>query len=65
MRLSGTSEAPAKHAGDLAVVIADLQVHGATSLRALADGLNAREIPALRRGAWSATQVMRVMARAA
>jgi DNA invertase Pin-like site-specific DNA recombinase len=57
------SEAANKRASDLAAVIADLREHGATSLRALADGLNAREIPAPRGGAWSATQVMRVMGR--
>jgi hypothetical protein len=44
-------------------VIADLQAAGATSLQAIADGLNERSIPAARGGQWSATQVMRVLAR--
>jgi len=57
------SEAAAKRADDLAAVIADLRAHGAASLRALADGLNAREISAPRGGQWSAVQVQRVMSR--
>ena len=57
------TDAATKRASDLGEVITDLRKHGAASLRALADGLNAREIPAPRGGAWSATQVMRVMAR--
>ena len=40
-----------------------VQAAGATSLQAIADGLNGRGIPAARGGAWSATQVMRVLAR--
>jgi DNA invertase Pin-like site-specific DNA recombinase len=59
------SEAAAKRAGDLAAVIADLREHGATSLRALADGLNTREIQAPRGGQWSAVQVQRVVSRLA
>jgi hypothetical protein len=49
---------------DLAPTIAELQAAGATSLRAIAAGLNERGIPTARgTGTWSATQVMRVMAR--
>jgi hypothetical protein len=45
-------------------VIAELQAAGATSLRAIADGLNARCIPTARgSGEWSAVQVMRVLER--
>ena len=45
-------------------VIAELQNAGATSLRAIAAGLNERGIPTARgTGTWSATQVMRVLAR--
>jgi hypothetical protein len=50
-------------AADLAPTITELQAAGATSLRAIAAGLNDRGIPTVRGGAWSAAQVMRVMAR--
>jgi DNA invertase Pin-like site-specific DNA recombinase len=53
----------AAHAADLAPVISELQAAGATSLRAIAAGLNDRGIPTIRGGEWTATQVMRVMAR--
>ena len=54
----------ASRAADIAPVIAELQASGAASLRALADGLNARKIPTARGdGEWSATQVMRVLER--
>jgi hypothetical protein len=48
----------------VAPIIAELQASGATSLRAIAAGLNARGIPTARgNGEWSAVQVQRVMAR--
>jgi hypothetical protein len=51
-------------AADLAPTIAELQAAGAKSLRAIAAGLNERGIPTARgTGGWSATQVMRVLAR--
>jgi hypothetical protein len=50
-------------APDLAPTIAELQAAGATSLRAIAVGLNERRIPTARGGDWSPTQVMRVLAR--
>jgi DNA invertase Pin-like site-specific DNA recombinase len=53
----------AERAADLAPVIADLRAGGATSLRAIAAGLNQRGIPTARNGAWTATQVMRVIER--
>jgi DNA invertase Pin-like site-specific DNA recombinase len=54
----------ATRAADIAPTIAELQAAGATSLRAIAGGLNARGIPTERGvGAWSATQVMRMMKR--
>jgi DNA invertase Pin-like site-specific DNA recombinase len=53
----------AARAADIAPVIADLQAAGTTSLQAIADGLNERSIPTARGGKWSATQVMRVLAR--
>jgi DNA invertase Pin-like site-specific DNA recombinase len=53
----------AARAADIAPIIADLQAAGATSLQAIADGLNDRSIPTARGGSWSATQVMRVLAR--
>ena len=49
-------------AADLAPIIAELQAAGATSLRAIAAGLNARGIPTARgTGTWSAVQVARVL----
>jgi Recombinase len=62
------SEAIAKRAktraADLAPTVAELRAAGATSLRAIAAGLNERGIPTARgTGTWSATQVMRVLAR--
>ena len=58
-----TRQAKAKgRAGDLAPIIADLRAKGATSLREIAAGLNARGIPTARGGVWSAVQVQRVLA---
>lgn len=54
----------AARATDLAPILAELQAAGATSLRAIAARLNERGIPTARGGgAWSATQVARVLAR--
>lgn len=53
----------AQRAQDLAPTLAEIQGEGVTSLRQLATGLNARGIPAPRRGGWSAVQVRRVLAR--
>jgi hypothetical protein len=54
----------AERAAYVSPVIAELQAAGATSLRAIAAGLNARGIPTARgSGSWSATQVLRTMAR--
>lgn len=51
-------------AADLAPTIAELRAAGATSLRAIADGLNSQSIPTARgNGAWSAVQVQRVLER--
>jgi DNA invertase Pin-like site-specific DNA recombinase len=50
-------------AADLAPTIAELQAAGATSLRAIAAGLNERGIPAARGGEWTAVQVQRVLSR--
>jgi DNA invertase Pin-like site-specific DNA recombinase len=62
---SAATAAIASRAADLAPVIAELQAAGATSLRAIAVGLNERRIPTARGGEWSPTQVMRVLARKA
>jgi Recombinase len=51
----------ASRAADLAPVIAELQASGAATLQAIADGLNARGIPAARGGRWRPTQVARAM----
>ena len=51
--------------GDLAPIIADIQATGASSLRQIAAGLNARGIPTARGSQqWSAVQVKRVLDRA-
>jgi DNA invertase Pin-like site-specific DNA recombinase len=50
-------------ATDLAPIVKELQAAGATSLRAIADGLNDRGIPTAKGGQWSAVQVMRVLER--
>jgi DNA invertase Pin-like site-specific DNA recombinase len=53
----------AERAADIAPIITELQAAGATSLQAIAAGLNERAIPTARgTGTWSATQVMRVLA---
>lgn len=54
-----------ERAADLSGTIADLRASGATSLRDLAAGLNARNIPTARGGTWSAVQVSRALARIA
>jgi DNA invertase Pin-like site-specific DNA recombinase len=57
-------ERAAQRAADVAPIIAKLQAAGATSLHAIAEGLNARKIPTARgQGEWSAVQVMRVLER--
>ena len=48
---------------DLAPIIAELQASGATSLRQIARGLEAKGIRTARGGGWSAVQVRRVMDR--
>ena len=54
----------ASRAADLAPIIKELQAAGKTSLRAIAEGLNAQGIPTSRGdGEWTATQVMRVLER--
>jgi DNA invertase Pin-like site-specific DNA recombinase len=51
-------------AADLAPIIAELQAAGATSLRAIAEGLNGKGIPTARGfSEWSAVQVARVLNR--
>jgi DNA invertase Pin-like site-specific DNA recombinase len=51
-------------AADIGPTVKALQAAGATSLRALADGLNAQGIPTARgQGTWSAVQVARVLER--
>jgi hypothetical protein len=50
-------------AADLAPIIKELQAGGATSLRAIAAGLNKAGIPTARGGEWSSPQVMRILER--
>ena len=49
---------------DLTPIIADVKASGASSLRQIAPGLNARGIPTSRGRTWSAVQVKRVLERA-
>jgi DNA invertase Pin-like site-specific DNA recombinase len=62
-RRSQTARASAR-IHDLMPVLDELRAAGVTSLGGIAAALNARGIPAARGGAWSATQVRRVDARA-
>ncbi|RYC34059.1 recombinase family protein [Lichenibacterium minor] len=64
-RAKGTQVRQSKakaRAGDLAPILSSLQADGVTTLRGLAEALNAREIPTARGGTWSAVQVQRVLA---
>jgi DNA invertase Pin-like site-specific DNA recombinase len=54
-------ERAAQRAEDLAPTLAELRRGGASSLRALAQGLNGRGIPAARGGEWTAAQVRRLL----
>jgi hypothetical protein len=47
--------------GLLAPIVKELPAAGATLLRAIAAGLNDRNIPTARGGEWSATQVARLL----
>jgi hypothetical protein len=61
--LPSPNSRPAR-AADLRPIIEELQATGATSLRAIAAGLNARGIPTARgSGEWSAVQVARALDR--
>jgi DNA invertase Pin-like site-specific DNA recombinase len=51
----------AQRAQDLAPILTKIQAEGAASLRGIASALNARGIPAPRKGIWSAVQVRRVL----
>ena len=51
-------------AQDVLPTIRTLQATSATTLRAIAKGLNSQGIPTARGGKWSATQVMHVLKRA-
>jgi DNA invertase Pin-like site-specific DNA recombinase len=64
MSAKAKQERSAARAADIAPTIAELQAAGATSLRAIASGLNERSIPTARgTGEWSAVQVARVLER--
>lgn len=57
------AEKAARRAADVLPVIAELKAAGASSLRAIAAGLNERGIPTAQDGQWSAVQVARVLTR--
>jgi Recombinase len=59
------SEAATKRAGDLADYVAQLQADGVTSLRGIADALNANDIETPRGGAWGPSSVRNLLARIA
>ena len=48
-------------ARDLRSTVDEIRAAGATTLRAICAGLNDRNIPAARGGAWSSTQVLRLL----
>ena len=52
-------------AGNVLPIIREVQAGGATSLRAVAEALNARRVRTARGGVWSAVQVSRILGRAA
>ena len=52
-----------KRQADLNPVIRTIMAEGRTSLHQIAAGLNERQVPASRGGAWTAVQVSRVLAR--
>ena len=51
-----------RHAQDLAPVVADIRSTGATSLRAIAAALNARQMRARRGGVWGVSNVRNLLA---
>jgi hypothetical protein len=53
-----------QQAVDLAPIIDEIRAEGATTLQAIADALNARDLTAARGGRWTPTGVKRVLARA-
>jgi DNA invertase Pin-like site-specific DNA recombinase len=59
---AGKAKADAR-AADLADTVKELQASGSASLRAIADGLDARGIPTAKGGKWAPTQVMRLLER--
>jgi hypothetical protein len=60
---AAVSAAARKRAGDLADYVAQLQADGVTSLRGIADALNANEIETPRGGAWGPSSVRNLLAR--
>jgi DNA invertase Pin-like site-specific DNA recombinase len=59
--LAVRQEQAVRRAADLAPIVKELQASGATSLRAIAAGLNERNIPTARGGEWAPTQVARLL----
>jgi len=59
----GSAASAAARAEDLAHVCEEIRAAGTVTLRAMAEGFNARGIAAPRGGRWSAAQVARVEAR--
>jgi DNA invertase Pin-like site-specific DNA recombinase len=57
------AEKAARRTADVLPVITEVQAAGATSLRAIAAGLNERGIPTAQVGRWTATQVAGVLGR--
>lgn len=53
-----------RHASNVLPIIREIQRAGATSLRAIADALNARGVPTARGGRWQAQTVSNALARA-
>ena len=53
-----------RYAANVLPIIREIQRAGATSLRAIADALNARGVPTARGGRWQAQTVSNALARA-
>jgi hypothetical protein len=60
--LEARRRAALQRAEDVAPIIVQLRAEGATNLRQIAEGLNARGVPAPKGGRWSAVQVIRAQA---
>jgi len=64
LALKTIEAAPDKHAANVSPIIREIGRAGATTLREIVDGLNARGVATARGGSWYAMTVSNVLARA-